>query len=467
MGNIELSVTGNPNYCAQMVEITNTHELENCDNIKGTLINGINHVIISRDTQIGNLGIYFPVECAILHDFLSVNNLYSSAEMNTDKTKTGFFGKNGRVRAVKLRGHVSDGFWIPISSLYYAFARDWIEDSFINGISFDTMESIQPKTKVVLCWKYFVPEKIKSSTIVDIKKEQGFDKLIDGQFRFHFETEALEKHIEEILPNDWLSISLKVHGISAIIANVLTRRQLSLKERIAKKFGVSVVETQYEHIFSSRKVIKNRYRNTKLDNDIADIWVLAGRELMPICTDGMTIYYEIVGFLPNGGFVQKKYDYGCKQGEHKIYVYRITFTNAAGRVYEWGMRQISDYINFMKGSGFIGDNVYCVLIFDEGKAEYLYKNLLHANNRPVGPFDSIDFLQNLKEMYLDKESIFCQNKVPEEGIVVRKESLPNIVSYKLKSFAFKERETKSLDNGEINIEDTGEIEESPPQKKSS
>ena len=46
----------------------------------------------------------------------------------------------------------------------------------------------------------------------------------------------------------------------------------------------------------------------------------------------------------------------------------------------------------------------------------------------------------------------CNNKVPEEGIVVRKESLFSCDSYKLKSFRFLEFETKQLDKGESDIE---------------
>ena len=33
--------------------------------------------------------------------------------------------------------------------------------------------------------------------------------------------------------------------------------------------------------------------------------------IKPFLQKGMTLYYEIVGFLPNGGYIQKNYDYGC------------------------------------------------------------------------------------------------------------------------------------------------------------
>ena len=43
------------------------------------------------------------------------------------------------------------------------------------------------------------------------------------------------------------------------------------------------------------------------------------------------------------------------------------------------------------------------------------------------------------------------NKVPEEGICVRKEGLV-IEIFKLKSFRFLEKESKQLDKGEVDIE---------------
>lgn len=56
----------------------------------------------------------------------------------------------------------------------------------------------------------------------------------------------------------------------------------------------------------------------------------------------------------------------------------------------------------------------------------------------------------MKYVY-DQDSQFCKNKIPEEGICVRKEGL-NIEVYKLKSFRFLEGETKSLDTGEVDTE---------------
>ena len=53
---------------------------------------------------------------------------------------------------------------------------------------------------------------------------------------------------------------------------------------------------------------------------------------------------------------------------------------------------------------------------------------------------------------MEERSPECVNNVPHEGIVIRIEN--NIArAFKLKCFAFLNKEQKALDNGETNIED--------------
>jgi hypothetical protein len=62
-----------------------------------------------------------------------------------------------------------------------------------------------------------------------------------------------------------------------------------------------------------------------------------------------------------------------------------------------------------------------------------------------------NFLQAINLNYLEKNCDMCVNKVPDEGIVLRKEVI-DIEPYKYKSFAFKLRETKNADAGEVDLE---------------
>jgi len=53
---------------------------------------------------------------------------------------------------------------------------------------------------------------------------------------------------------------------------------------------------------------------------------------------------------------------------------------------------------------------------------------------------------------MELDSPDCKNKVPHEGIVIKKENMVS-EAFKLKSFAFLDKEAKAVDKGESNIED--------------
>ncbi len=425
-----LEVKGNPNYIATVVEIDNIIELENCDNIQATSIFG-NSVIVSKDVQVGDKGIFFPVETKISSEFLSHNSLYRDKTLNRDKERAGFFELNGRIRCMKLRGYKSEGFWIPIDSL-----QGLVNDisKFEIGIEFDHINGNK------VCEKYMIPVKTQSQNQGQKKKDiaEKFDKLVSGQFSFHIDTSQLGKNVHKIKPDDVISITKKLHGSSFISSYILCNRKLTIRDKVAKLFGVNIQDKEYDYIYASRKVIKNRFI-IKQHNDYykEDIWGTAHKELEPFLEKGMTIYGEVVGFLKAGGYIQKKYDYGCKPTEHKNYIYRITTTNEDGTVFEWSMLQIQQWCK-QKG-------LNAVPLLYYGRARDLF-------NIPITEHWNQEFLKNLQDFYLEIKCTICQNDVWDEGIVVRVESL-DIEPYKLKSFNFVAEESKALDKGEVNIED--------------
>ena len=61
-------------------------------------------------------------------------------------------------------------------------------------------------------------------------------------------------------------------------------------------------------------------------------------------------------------------------------------------------------------------------------------------------------MTNDKNFYMEELSPDCINKVPHEGIVIKKEGSWHS-AMKLKCFAFLNKEQKELDKGETNIED--------------
>ena len=158
----------------------------------------------------------------------------------------------------------------------------------------------------------------------------------------------------------------------------------------------------------------------------------------------MTFYYEIVGFLPNGGSIQKDYDYGCESGKHAVYIYRITSTNVDGKVIEFSAKQVQD---FCKKNGL---NAVPELYYGYAKDLNIFTTI-STSVEAFNPQWSEMFLDGIKSKYNEKDCYMCANRVPEEGCVVRIEGL-DCEAYKAKSNAFYERETKMLDKGEVDIE---------------
>lgn len=423
----------NENYAATIVKIKSITPVPGFDNLVATNIFG-NNTLVSKDTEIGTMGLYFPPECKLSEEFLKNNNLYRKPELNKDNTKKGYFDENGRVRTVKFRGFPSMGIFMGIDCLNYLKKDMALEE----GDCFDYVNDHK------ICEKYFV-KKIYSQLSKEEKgkkKLRKISKLIENQFRFHSDTPQLGKVISLVSPYDIISITSKWHGTSVVISNILCKRKLNIIEKILKFLRVNINDVEYSNLFSSRKVVQNDDLNPAKNGFYKEnIYIIVNKEVKDLLLPGMTFYGEIVGYLPGGGFIQKDYDYGCDVGTHKFLVYRITYTNSKGNVFEFSAKQVQD---FCKENGLM---VVHELYY--GYAKDLFHEIVVDDNWHS------NFLEKLKETYLEKDCPYCDNNVPDEGIVLRVEKNYLQVA-KLKSFRFFEKETKDLDKGETNIEDNQE-----------
>ena len=238
-------------------------------------------------------------------------------------------------------------------------------------------------------------------------------------------------------PEQIISISRKIHGTSAICSNALVKRKLSIIEKIAKILGIQVKDTEYDYLYASRTRVKNDATTPGFYKE--DIWSEAGKKFfLTKLHAGETVYYEIVGFLPSGGAIQKGYRYGCNPGTYKIAVYRITMTAPDGTVVEYSWQAMKQRCEELQ--------VPMVEEYYYGKA---LDFPLYSNPEPENWVSS--FIFDLKQNYLEKKAEDCDNN-PDEGIVIRIEGL-NIEAYKLKSEAFLLRESKAHEEEVIDIEE--------------
>ena len=517
---IQQSEHFNPNYAAKICRIDAIEPIAGANRLVHAVL-GNDKIIISNDIKVGDIVIFFPCETVICDEYLSHHNLYEDFTKNSNadiyqsfldkieilqgdidhdysteiaqylshlKTMKGFFKKSGRVRMLKLMGEYSLGFVVPVQTLEEVWPSleqmDWSKH--LN----EQFDMIDDK---VICWKYVPPCKPVKTPEPQRSVALGFDRLIPGQFHFHYGTGWLADNLQYFNPWDEIDITIKVHGTSVVISNVLVNRQLSLWEKIKKFFTGPIAPREYGIIYSSRRVIKNRYVNSSDFNhpDSEDIHGCVARDFAQFLSPGMTVYGEIVGYFEGTDkLIQKDHDYGCQPGHWKFMPYRITQTNQYGDVVEWEvdrvMKWTSDLIWRCDGQHQeLVDKILPMQLLYHGRAGDMYDNLYarvavglseaeYESEKRRYPSDELPWYLQTPENYvihhwrtawldtmrndttflgLEKREPMCKNKVPREGVVIRKCRDKQAEAFKLKSAAHYHLEMMQHDAGETDIEE--------------
>jgi hypothetical protein len=246
---VKTSKKANPNYLAKIIRINKLEHIEGADKIQIAIID-FQSVVVSKEVTYGDIMVYFPVECAINKDFLRYSNLFRDKLLNIDsESEGGFFEDKGRVKAIKLmKGTVkSVGFLLPIKTVKDFFG-EFDENDYINE-PFDTING------VLVCEKFIVPKK--NQGLSKANKQPKVSRLIDGQVHLHKDTEKLEQNAWKISPDHMVSITYKTHGTSWWVSNVKVKKNLNWFQRMVRKLGVDIQDTEYDFVYGSRKVVKN------------------------------------------------------------------------------------------------------------------------------------------------------------------------------------------------------------------
>jgi len=418
-------IKNNSNYFGTVVKIRNVRPIQGADKIQIANV-AFNDVIISKDVKVGDLMVYVQSGTQVCKELCYQANLYDDSDLNVDNIKGYVDPKKRVIKAIKLKGEISNGILIALDKF------DWLYgEEFNEGDMFTHIDGQEIFTKYV----------VKQAKVQGMSNKQKqikkFDKIIDKYFKFHEDTSNLRFNIHKINPDDIISIHYKKHGTSAVFANILVNKQLTWYERLLKKLGINIVDKQYDIIYSSRKVIKNG--STESGFYSTDVWGEVYNEVKDRIPKGYTLYGEIIGYESSGSYIQKDYDYGCWKREKKFYVYRITNVNEEGLVIELTDEQIKD---FCEHYGFLYNDTYIYY----GRAKDLYK----LSTRNVETWRE-HFLRKLEEDYNEKDCYMCSNIVPEEGIILRKEKTFKYEAYKLKSKRFLLGESDNIE--QVNIED--------------
>lgn len=405
---------------AFFAKLVNIRPINDADKIVSAdvSINGviITQVVTGIDTTEGQPIVYFDS-----------NMCLSSAVLEKYPMLGNYLSKNGRVKVVKLKGCISNGLAVE-----YDKFKAWDKHlTFREGESFLSINGTE------ICKKYVPTIKICEVSNKKGKKGKVQSRMIPGQFNFHIDTAQFFRNVKSIKPSDIISISRKFHGTSFIVSNCLVKKRLRLLDKIAKVFGVNVINTEYADIAASRTVVKN---GTLTDTGFykEDIWTdIKEKYFKDKLQPGETVYGEAVGYLKTGSYIQKDYSYGCNNSEYKILVYRITKTDFAGNIVELGWQAMKERCQEL--------NVSVVTEYYFGKASDLFD--ISEND----PEWNIKFAKNIRDTYLEKNADDCGINIPDEGVVIRIES-GKIKVFKAKSDLFYLKESKD-NEVQVNIEE--------------
>lgn len=427
-------------YCATVVRIGEVKPVENSDFLGVVDVEG-RSIVVRRDrVHEGEVMIYVSNECQLDQDFLHYNNEFQDEELNanykevidhTDQMRRngatldeikayiqanrGYFDKKCRVRMKKLRGVMSMGYLITpeqMSTYNENFAIqkfNWEEHV---GEDFDTVYNN------VLFVKAYVPEVKEPHAPGKGRYEKAikrFNRMIPGQFAFHYDTQQLQRNMDRLRPNTQVTITTKLHGTSAIYGNVKVKQPKwsGLYMRVFNHLPsfLQFTREEYDLVYSSRSVIKNATLNPTVTGGFYDIDVWAEyREILKgIIPKGMTVYGEIVGYITksNKGIQSlggKVYDYGCKPGENKLMIYRIKSTDSNGVIEEWDVDKVYVFTkgiievlrtNDEKNGTHYADRVTPINILFNGSLKDLYPNLTERENfmqylQPRQPIENED-----------------------------------------------------------------------------
>jgi hypothetical protein len=371
-------------YCAIVTRLV-TRPHPNADRLQLATCHG-NQVVVGLDTSNGALGLFFPTDGQLSHEYCLANNLYTlsarvklglppnaPARCHTCQgtgelqdavgvkpcpqcagtgalVSYGFIDARRRVRAQRFRGERSDGLWLPLDSLQWA--GDW--GALAEG---NTLTEFAGQA---ICEKYYTPATLKAlgnAATRQVRDLKTFPKHLDTkQFRFF---------VGDIPEGAVLYLTEKLHGTSgrtglvwdddiprtglAGLVNRLTRRWLG-REYLAPTAA-------YRLLNGSRNVVLERTTGQGFygTNDFR-FQAMEGVSLHK----GEVLYFELVGWVNATTPIMPPHDvtttglkdiraqygntiaytYGCPPGVCRPYVYRITQNNPDGICTELSWPQV-------------------------------------------------------------------------------------------------------------------------------
>ncbi|URM87483.1 RNA ligase [Microbacterium phage DustyDino] len=329
------SVENEVNYAGIVFEVPKIEKAPNSDRLYILRHAGLSVIVdeswVDRE---GELAILFPTESQISEGLAWFANLHASQDKNFDQGQKGYLGKNRRVKALKLRGNISSGLALP-AEVVTAYTGG--TGGIVPGDLVDTINGLEISRKFVLPVKEANLGKTQASLAKALKR------VDEARFPQHIDTSHYLRNESSIPDEAQVIVTQKLHGTSVRMGNVPVRRTLSWLERLAKRLGINVTETEYAYIAGSRKVVKDPDNPNQNHFYSKDVWTEAldawGRDI----PKGFIVYGELVGYTSSGEVIQRGYTYEASPGSMDLYIYRVALTMEGGELVDLSHDQVREF----------------------------------------------------------------------------------------------------------------------------
>jgi len=416
MSKSKIEAPANANYCATVVRLRNLHPLEGSDNLLGFPVYGFQSILDKSHVD-GELGVVFTAECQLSEEFTRLNNLHRKADLNADKEATGYLEVNRRVRALKLRGHRSDCLFLPLECLGYT---EFDLSTLSEGDCFDVLNGHE------IVKKYVVHRKVSNN---QKPVEKKFTRVSPLLFPEHISTGNFWRTESDLDPEDWVTVTQKVHGTSWRGTRTQVLRPLTFRDRIAKRLGVKVDHFEWAAVAGSRKVIKDPDESGQEHFYNHDLWTAYLERIEHVIPEGFVIYGELIGWVDGNTPIQTNYTYHLPEGTHSLFIYRVATVNARGVTTDLSWLQVKEFC-------------------EKNGLEHV-PELWAGRRKDFVPEEWIDI--KLHDKYPQALPLSPGKKLVDEGVVVRRDGLTPWVG-KAKSPRFLAMETALLDKETVDIE---------------
>jgi hypothetical protein len=357
-------------YQAVITKLENVRRFEGADRLQ--LANALGYqVVVGLDAKEGDVMILFPDDGQLSEKYCEANDLIGYTDDEGNK-KGGYFDHKRRVKAQTFRKAKSEAYVAGLDTVLFTGVSS---GNLVVGTRFTELNGVP------ICNKYYTPATLRASKGGTPKTQSGYNKeALKKLFPEHTDTEQLRFARDEELVG-LVTLTHKLHGTSARTGNIkfpvlqpLTMFQrawnkyISVCSKWTSWFPWADAESEsnaYFHesynfeqqiVYGTRRVVKGKVKDVNQDYRSN-----CARILAPSINKGEIWYYEIVGYEDTGALIMGtvgtnempkdfrkrfgdtiSYTYGCLPGTCEIYVYRITYQNEDGVVYELPWANVKD-----------------------------------------------------------------------------------------------------------------------------